>query len=342
MHWMDVRRLRGRLGRVLGRPCLALALQGGGSHGAFTWGVLDRLLETNCRIVGVSGASAGALNAAALVAGLVTGGRDGARTSLEALWRGVAEQARLGPLQSTPLDGLLHGWNRDYSPGFIMLKTVSRVASPYQVNPLGFNPLTSILEAAIDFDALGHRRAPRLQVALTRVRDGRLVIHRNGEVGVRSLLGSTCLPLLFQAIEIDGEHYWDGGYTGNPPLFPLVLETAASDLLLVQLTPLSRSTVPSQAADIIDRANEMAFQSCLHRELQVLADLRRGGRLSGIRGLRLHRLAAEADTAGLGGNSRINADWAFLQHLRDRGRERADAWLSGGYAVIDDPLLENS
>ena len=333
MRLTGLRRMGWGLARSLGRPSLALALQGGGSHGAFTWGVLDRLLETRVSILGISGASAGALNAAALACGLVQGGHDGARRTLEALWLGVAEQAHSGPLQSTPLDHLLHGWNRDYSPGFVLLKNLSRLASPYQLNPGDYNPLVQLLEKFIDFDALRHRHAPPLFIALTNVRSGRLVLHRNQDLRPRSLLASACLPLLFQAIEIDGEHYWDGGYTGNPPLFPLLLETPANDLLVVQLAPDRHEAVPTQVSGIVDRANEIAFQSTLTRELQILAGLRRAGRLRGGSGIFLHRISADEDVAGLGGASRINADRAFLEHLRDQGRQRADEWLSsqGGH-----------
>ena len=307
---------------------MGLALQGGGSHGAFTWGVLDRLLEARINVLGVSGASAGALNGAALVAGLASGGHAGARASLEALWLGVARQALQDPLQSTPLDYLLHGWNRDTSPTFQLVKNLTRVASPYQLNPAGYNPLTELLESVIDFDALRHPSAVPLFVALTSVRSGRLVLRRNATVCARSLVASACLPFLFQAVQLDGEYYWDGGYTANPALFPLLLECPATDLLVVQLTVDDHPELPTSAAAILERANEIAFHSSLVRELQILAGLRRSGHLRGLQSVAVHRITADEDLAGVGNTSRINADRDFLLHLRDLGRRRANAWLA--------------
>ncbi len=324
---MDFRRLARRLARRFGPPHLALALQGGGSHGAFTWGVLDRLLEAGMPLAGVSGASAGAMNGAALVAGLVRGGPTGARRTLEDLWRTVAEQSLAGPLQSTPLEHLLHGWNRDYSPGIQLLKGITRVASPYQLNPTGHNPLRAVLEAVIDFDALRHASACPLFISLTNVRSGRMALHRNRQIGVDSLLASACLPLLFQAVRVDGEHYWDGGYTGNPALSPLLLECAATDVLLIQLTPEEHDRVPTQVPEIMERINDLTFHASLVRELQLLASLQRAGRLRGMAGIRFHQVKSEDDTRGMGADSRINAAWSFICHLRDRGRERAGQWL---------------
>ncbi|MDN3517090.1 patatin-like phospholipase family protein [Aquisalimonas lutea] len=336
MGWLS--RLRASWGPGRGVR-LNLALQGGGSHGAFTWGVLDRLLEEG-RIgyEGLSGTSAGALNAAAFASGLLAGGRDEARASLERLWRTVSEQALGGPLQATPLDYLLLGWNRDWSPGFVLVNSLSRMASPYQLNPGGYNPLVRILEETVDFERLRQDRRVRMFVAATRVRTGEARIFRNGELDARAVAASACLPLLFQAVEIDGEAYWDGGYTANPALWPLFLECRSRDLLLVQLTPPERPELPTRVADIVDRANEIAFNANLVRELELLG-LLRGGRAAVSPALpwrrhRLHAIDTGTVTEGMGRNSRINPDWHFLCHLRDEGRARADAWLQAHGAAL--------
>lgn len=325
-------RLR-RLGRQLGlvrQPRVNLALQGGGSHGAFTWGVLDRLLEDGIDIEGISGASAGALNAAALASGWAEDGRQGARRRLEALWRAISDQARTGPAQSTPLDYLLHGWNRDWSPGFVFLTRLTRLASPYELNPAGYNPIIDIVNRVVDLEAINRPDAIRLFVSLTNVHTGKLELRRNGELNARVLAASACLPLLFQAVEIDGSSYWDGGYTGNPALFPLIFECDAPDVILVQLIPEYRASVPRRVEDIVDRAREIAFHANLTRELQLIELLQAEGNGwlgGGRRQLHLHQIDTQNAMDHMGQASRINADWPFLSHLRDLGREHAGAWL---------------
>ncbi|MCC5856728.1 MAG: patatin-like phospholipase family protein [Ectothiorhodospiraceae bacterium] len=327
--WRSVlRRWADRLGRRRGSGTsrrLTLALQGGGSHGAFTWGVLDRLLEEGHEPEGISGASAGAMNAAALASGWQRGGADGARESLQALWHTVSAQSVLNPIRSTPLEQLFHGWNRDLNPGYLLFSGLSRMTSPYQFNPTGYNPLIPILERSLDFEALRHPRAPRLFISLTNVHTGELELRSNPEITPAVLAASACLPLLFHAVELNGQHYWDGGYTGNPALYPLVFECRAPDLLLIQLTPPHLGDVPHKANDIINRAAEISFHANVMRELHLLDLLARRNRLG--RSLRLHRIDTEGVTRDLGNASRLNTDWEFLTHLRDRGRERAEAWL---------------
>ncbi len=315
-----------RTGILRRRPRINLALQGGGSHGAFTWGVLDRLLEQGFRFEGISGASAGAMNAAALASGWQKNGADGARETLEHLWRTVSDQSQLSPMRSTPMEHLFHGWNRDYSPGFLFLSGLTQMASPYQFNPTGFNPLIGIVEQVVDFEALRHRSAPRLFIALTNVHSGRLELRRNDAISAQVLAASACLPLLFQAVHLDGAAYWDGGYTGNPALYPLIFECKAPDLLLIQLTPAERDEVPRKVAEIMDRVSEINFHSTVMRELQLLSLLSRNHGLG--RELHLHRIDTRDATKHLGRASRINTDWEFLCHLRDVGRDHAEQWLS--------------
>jgi NTE family protein len=309
-----------------------LALQGGGAHGAFTWGVLDRLLEeTWLRFDGISGTSAGAMNAAILVHGFARGGARHARLALEGFWRNVAQAALLSPFRRTPLDVLLGRWTLDYSPMFVAADLMARVFSPYDLNPLGTNPLRDILTEAIDFAHLSD--APiRLFVTATNVHTGRGRVFRNHDLTADVLLASACLPTLFQAIEIDGEPYWDGGYAGNPTITPLVRECASNDTILVQINPVERPGTPRAARDILNRVNEVSFNAVLLKELRMIALLRKVAQPGNDEGanwakMRMHRIASEA-MVDLGYSSKLNAEWDFLVMLRDEGRRSAEAFLS--------------
>ena len=308
-----------------------LALQGGGSHGAFTWGVLDQLLEEPLlRIDAISGTSAGAMNAAVLADGWTKGGAPGARAALDAYWGRVAKAAVFSPLQRTPLDRLLGRWTLDYSPVFIALDVLSRLFSPYDLNPQGTNPLTAILDESIDFERLA--RSPiKLFVTATNVHTGRGRIFRNAELTPDVLLASACLPTMFQAVEIDGEPYWDGGFAGNPTITPLVRESDAQDTILVQINPRERPGTPRSATEILNRLNEVSFNATLMKELRMIALLRQvadAGSGEGARwaGMRTHQIMSEM-LADLGSSSKLNAEWDFLSMLRDEGRRCATAFL---------------
>jgi NTE family protein len=308
-----------------------LALQGGGAHGAFTWGVLDRLLEEpRLQIEGISGTSAGAMNAAVLADGHAAGGPQGARRALEDFWRRVSRAALLSPFQRSPLDMLMGRWTMDTSPVFVALDLAARLFSPYDLNPLGLNPLRGILAECVDFARVA--QAPiRLFVTATNVRTGRGRVFHNTELTPDVLLASACLPTLFQAIEIDGEAYWDGGYAGNPTITPLVRECASSDTLLVQVNPVERPGTPRSARDILNRLNEVSFNATLLKELRMIAILRQvanPGDCEGARwaGMRIHRIASAAMT-DLGYSSKLNAEWGFLCMLRDEGRRCVEAFL---------------
>ena len=314
-----------------------LALQGGGAHGAFTWGVLDRMLEEDgFEIAGISGTSAGAMNAAVLASGLATGGREGARRALETFWRAVADAARFSPFRRSPLDVLLGRWTLDNSPLFVAMDIVSRVVSPYDLNPHGINPLADILAAVIDFEAIAAGRLS-LFVTATNVRTGRGRVFRNAELGPDVLLASACLPTLFQAVEIDGEDYWDGGYAGNPTMTPLIRETSALDTILVQINPVERVGTPRLARDILNRLNEVSFNAVPLKELRMMALLRRAAHPVGEgerwANMRLHRVTSNMMT-DLGSSSKMNAEWAFLAMLRDEGRRAAETfWREHGEDV---------
>lgn len=313
-----------------------LGLQGGGSHGAFTWGVLDRLLEEEwLEIEAISGTSAGAMNAAALIAGYDEGGRAGAKTALDRLWSAVGRAAAFSPLRRGPLDILLGRWTLDSSPAFLAMDMIARVVSPYDINPLGLNPLTSVLEEAIDFKRLA-QASKRLYVTATNVHTGRGRVFRNAEITPCVLLASACLPNLFQAIEIDGQPYWDGGYAGNPTLTPLVRDPGiADDLVIVAINPVERPGVPRTATEIANRLNEISFNATVIKELRMIALLKNAGVTDGEGGrwgsLRVHIVLSPV-MIELGHSSKMNAEWDFLSFLKGKGRDAAGTFLaeSGG------------
>jgi NTE family protein len=328
-----------------------LALQGGGAHGAFTWGVLDRLLEEPwLAIDGISGTSAGAMNAAVLVDGFVKGGATGARTALKNFWRHVSDAARFSPFQRGPLDILLGRWTLDSSPVYVGIELLSRLVSPYDLNPLGKNPLREILAELIDFKLLP--QAPiKLFITATNVRTGRGHVFKNNAITPDVLLASACLPTLFQAIEIDGEPYWDGGYSGNPTLTPLIQECKSHDTILVQINPVERQGSPRSASEILNRLNEVSFNAVLLKELRMIALLRQvanPGDREGAQwaGMRIHRVASEFMTE-LGASSKLNAEWEFFSLLHEEGRKSAQVFLEthvsdlGKRSTLDlDVLLE--
>src|SRR5215472_7951183 len=309
-----------------------LGLQGGGSHGAFTWGVLDRLLEEPwLTIDGISGTSAGAMNAVVLVSGYAANGRQGARDALAKFWHKVGAAATLSPFQRSPLDVLLGRWSLDYSPAYIAMDLLGRVFSPYDLNPAGTNPLTAILDSIIDFDEL--ERAPiKLFVTATNVHTGKGRVFRNAEITSNVLLASACLPTMFQAVEIDGESYWDGGYSGNPTMTPLVRECRSQDTILVQINPIERQETPRDARAILNRVNEVAFNAVLLKELRLMALLRQvsepmSPEIAMLGAMRIHRIASST-LAELGSSSKLNAETAFLNMLRDEGRRSAGQFLA--------------
>jgi NTE family protein len=313
------------------RVLIDLALQGGGSHGAFTWGVLDRLLEEPwLEIAAISGTSAGAMNAAVLADGWTAGGAAGAREALDQYWRRVSRAAAFSPLQRSPLDRLMGRWTLDTSPAYIFTDLMSRLLSPYDLNPSGYNPLRKVLAESIDFERLA--RSPiKLFITATRVQTGRGRIFRNAEITADVLLASACLPTMFRAIEIDGEPYWDGGFAGNPTITPLIRESDAHDTILVQINPTNRPEAPRTAAEILNRLNEISFNSPLMKELRMIALLRQAADPGGGEGarwakMRTHRIASDM-LAKFGASSKLNAEWEFVLMLREEGRLAANRFL---------------
>ncbi|WP_421855869.1 patatin-like phospholipase family protein [Oricola sp.] len=316
------------------------ALQGGGSHGAFTWGVLDALLEDG-RLSpdGISGTSAGAMNAVALVDGWVRDGADGARQSLHDFWRAVSRNGRFSPVQRTPLDVMWGNWNLDYSPTYRTYDLMSRVFSPYDLNPLDINPLREIVERQIDFDRVHDCSDIKTFISATNVWNGKPRVFMPHELSADIVMASACLPSVFKAVEIEGEPYWDGGYGGNPVLYPFFYDTEASDCLLVQINPIERRRTPKTAMEIQDRVNEITFNAGLLREFRAIEFVRRlkeDGRLDNTRyrTIRMHRIAADAVVEELSASSKINAEWSFLQYLFEMGRAAAEDFLDQSFEAI--------
>lgn len=305
-----------------------LALQGGGSHGAFTWGVLDWLLEQpRLTVEGISGTSAGAMNAAVFAHGMLAGGREGARVALADFWRRVSTAAAFSPFQRSPLDRMLGRWSLDYSPMYIAADLMARVVSPYTLGGAGGpNPLKEILNETIDFGRLASSPI-KLFITATNVRTGRGRVFRNHEITADVLLASACLPTMFQAVYIDGEPYWDGGYSGNPSITPLVRECKSHDTFIVQINPLARQDAPVSAREIHNRINEVSFNATLLKELKMIALLRHVADPGDGEGwlwgqMRIHLIESDM-MAALGASSKLNAEWEFLTMLRGEGRRAA-------------------
>jgi NTE family protein len=270
------------------------------------------------------------MNAAVLVDGYVENDAAGARAALEDFWRRVSRAALLSPLRRTPLDVLLGRWTLDHSPVFVALDLMARLFSPYDLSPGGTNPLRNILAEIVHFDRLA-RASIKLFVTATNVRTGRGRVFRNSEITPDVLLASACLPTLFQAIEIDGEGYWDGGYSGNPTITPLVRECNSKDTILVQINPVERPGLPRSARDILNRLNEVSFNAVLLKELRMIALLRQVAQPDNSENakwadMRIHRISSDV-MVELGYSSKLNAEWEFLCMLRDEGRRAGDAFL---------------
>lgn len=313
---------------------LDLALQGGGSHGAFTWGVLDRLLADEQIVFnGISGTSAGALNAAVMASGFQRGGREGARAALTEFWRDVSRSGSIfSPFSASQGSAVHDAFKLDKLPGYQWVSSFFRSFSPYEFNPLNLNPLREVLRRHVDEAAL-HRGALNLFVTATSVTTGQARVFTGKELSIDALLASACLPFLFQAVTIDGEPYWDGGYTGNPAIYPLIYNTEALDILLVRINPLVREGTPKRSEEIIDRLSEITFNASLMAEMRAVAfvsRLMREGKLDPGRykDLRLHMVADDEGLAPLGANTKFNTDRAFLEGLFGMGRNAANQWLT--------------
>ncbi|MGH6662204.1 MAG: patatin-like phospholipase family protein [Rhodospirillales bacterium] len=328
------RRRRKALGAA---KILNLALQGGGAHGAFTWGVLERLItDGRLRFDAVSGTSAGAVNAVLLAAGLMEGGVEAAQAKLEEFWRNISHSQH-GDLMSTPvLDAISMQPGQNWGAPGQIFSMVSRFLSPYQFNPLDYNPLRQNLEQLVDFPRLRRRSPLRLYIAATDVASGRRRVFETGELTVDMVLASACLPHVHQAVKVGTRYYWDGGYSANPVLLPLVHHADAEDTMLVQLIPLVDLDLPTKPTEIYERLNRIIFNAPLRSEIEMIAlgqSLSRKGLVIGNRAQRrfrrhrFHHIDAAPYTQGLEPGSRLNPDWGMIALLRENGRHAAEEWL---------------
>jgi NTE family protein len=322
-----------------------LALQGGGAHGAYTWGVLDRILrEEDIEIAAISGSSAGALNGAALKAGMVTGGREGARAALDDLWRkvGAVGDLRLTNwLQSFDLGPLARAI--EYSVPFSFADTMTRIVSPYSYGPFYRNPLRPVVEA-LDFDCVCAEEGPRLFIGATRVSNGKIRVFTGDEITTDAILASACLPTLFQAVEIDDvetgqvEAFWDGGYTGNPALFPLFDPDLPSDIVIVNINPMERVDVPTTPQQIQNRINEISFNTSLLRELRAIAFVQRliaEGQLAEgqMKRVFVHMISDDALMNSLSVATKMVPTALVLARLKAAGEAAAETFIA---AHLDD------
>ncbi len=320
---------------------VGVALQGGGAHGAFTWGVLDRLLEEESLVAdAMCGTSAGAVNAVVCAYGLHTGGPAKAKELLESLWRKVALS---GSFLFKPgfFDQTFGSGNIYNSPGYMWFNALTQVMSPYNFNPFNYNPLKDILLEHIDFEELQRYNKKKLFICATNVKTNRARIFSNKEITVDTILASACLPFLFQAVEIKGEYYWDGGYMGNPPIFPLISNTNLSDIVLIKINSININSVPTTARDIADRVNEISFNSSLINEMKLIHyrnELIRNGILKTDektnREIFVHTISGYEALSQLSYSSKMNTSWEFLVALKEKGREIASKWLETDFKEV--------
>ena len=272
--------------------------------------------------------------------GLAEGGRQGAKRALAKLWRRVAHLSSLTPLQPSLADRLLQNPSLELSPAFMLFDVVTRLFSPYQLNPFNYNPLRQVLTETVDFDAFRSGHCPvKLFLSATNVRTGKIKVFENDAIGPDAVLASACLPLMFQAVEIDGEHHWDGGYMGNPAIFPLIYRCDSRDVVIVHINPLERATLPTTAAEIMNRINEISFNSSLMREMRAIAFVTKlidDGKIldNSMKRMLIHGIDAADVMTELGSLDKLNADWDNLSYLMKAGRERADSWLQKNFGRL--------
>ena len=315
-----------------------LALQGGGSHSAFTWGVLDRLLEDErLAFDGITATGAGSINAVVRADGLALGGREAARERLETFWRRMSEIVSTSIIAPSFFDKINPTFGLEHSPGYLFVDFVSRFMSPYQLNPFDLNPLRNLLNEVVDFQRVRQQQTVKLFLSATSVRTGKIAIFRTSEITADHVVASDCVPFRTRAPEIDAEHYWDGGFIGNPAIFPVIYECNARDVLLVQLTPAERTDLPTSARAILNRMEEIVFNAALMREMRVIAMITQmidDGRLSDTKRMFFHLIEAEDITRVLSASSKMNFDWKFLMYLFEMGRARAEGWLTDKFKLV--------
>jgi NTE family protein len=323
-----------------GQKQISLALQGGGSHGAFTWGVLDAILEDErLDIEAITGTSAGAMNAVVLAEGYLEGGRAGARKNLAKFWRSISDEGAFTPAQQKFIHLFFQDWPLQSNLAYWWTDFLTHYSSPYDFNPLNINPLRDHLVKAIDFEKVRALTGMKLFVSATNVQNGQITVFEGSELTADHVMASACLPFLFQAVEIAGVPYWDGGYMGNPALFPLFYKTGCADILIVQINPIERNELPKTARDIQDRLNEITFNGAVMGEFRAMDFVNRlidKGRLSGEQYMRtrVHRIEGGKFLASFAASTKVKASWSMIQELHGYGRAAAKEWLAANYDRI--------
>lgn len=322
-----------------------LALQGGGAHGAFAWGVLDRLLEDDrIHFEGISGTSAGSMNAVVLAYGLLTGGKEGARKKLYQFWQDVAAAGVFfNPCQQLPWEQFWYSpKNMNQSLGYLFFEFITRWFSPYQLNPLNINPLREVLETHVNFKELKDCQVTKLFLTATNVGTGQVKIFPTDEVSADAVMASACLPYIYKAVEINGDYYWDGGYSGNPSLFPFFYKTKSHDILIIHINPIERPAPPLLSAEIYDRINEISFNSALLKEFRAIEfvhkllenDMLKEEYKKDYKDIFLHSISADKVLNDLSASSKMSCNWLFLEMLYNRGRAKANAWIEKNFDLL--------
>ncbi|GHU11539.1 alpha/beta hydrolase [Alphaproteobacteria bacterium] len=323
-----------------GKKRISIAMQGGGAHGAYTWGVLDRLLQEKDLVVeGVSGTSAGGMNAVATAQGIIQGGNEGGRQLLDKYWHVMSDAGRSSIFKPGVLDILANKYTMHNSPGFLMFDFISKIMSPYQMNPSGADPLKDLINKLFDFDVLKDDDSVKVFLTATHVYTGKLKMFGNKDLSAEALLATACLPTIHAAVMVKGEYYWDGGFIGNPAIFPLINECNTADVMIIKLNPTHRNRLPTTAAEIGDRLNEITNNTSIVREMRAMHFITRlidegiieKGKL---KRMHVHLIEDEEVFQDLGWSSKLNTDIGFLEHLRDAGRKSADKWLGRNYHKI--------
>lgn len=328
---------------VKGIKSINLALQGGGSHGALTWGILDKLLEDGrLKFDSISATSAGAMNAVVLAQGLAAGGNEKARQALTQFWHLISDMGQLlSPFKLSPFEKLFNVQLGD-SFAFIYYDYLNRVLSPYQLNPLNINPLMQVIMEIVDFEKIKSTNAPRVYLSATNVKTGKIKIFTNNDINPDAVMASACLPFLFQAVQIDEEYYWDGGYMGNPALFPLIYNSNCRDILIIHINPIHRKEVPTTSTEILNRINEISFNSSLMREMRAIAFVSRliddgwfkDEHKNDMKRIFMHAIRADQAMESYSTASKLNSDWDFIHQLFLKGRKQAENWLAHDFKTI--------
>lgn len=320
-----------------------LALQGGGSHAALTWGILDKLLEDGrVKFDSIAATSVGAMNAVVLAHGLATGGNEGARTALYQLWKMISNAGQLyGPVKVSPLEKLF-GIPPESSMSFLFFDLMNKTFSPYQLNPFDFNPLKQILETIVDFDIVKKLPDLNLFISATNVKTGKIKVFDKKEISSDAIMAAACLPFMFQAVKIGDDYLWDGGYMGNPPLFPLIDHANSEDILIIHINPLYREEIPESATDILNRINEISFNASLMSEMRIIAfrdkllreDWLKKEHKNHLKHLFIHAIHADIAAQPFPVASKLNSEWLYINQLFEEGRREGETWLKNNYSKL--------